>query len=133
MPLTWLRGAAGNLQHADVTSDTPLPVSTRSNQRLVIADNAATDAVGVKATYTAPAGTTARVLSISFFNNSGTPTVQVQVVRGGATIVIRQEAVTFLDTTPIVLQAGDRLDINVTAAAALTSTADISISIDERI
>ena len=96
-----------------------------------IVDNAATDATGVKLSYTVPAGKTARLLSASWFNNSGTPTVRLEIVRGGTTVVLRQDTASYREGIETALDPGDVVRFNVTVAAAASSTADAQLSVIE--
>ena len=94
-------------------------------------DNGATDSTGVKLSYTVPAGKTARLLSAGWFNNSGTPTVRLEIVRGAATIIQRQDTTSYREAIETALQAGDTIQFNVTVAGAASSTADAQLSIIE--
>lgn len=113
-----------------ITDGDPLPVQESSLGATVIADGVATDTTGVKLSYTVPAGKTARVTGVSWFNTSGTPTVQLQLVRSAATIVIRQDVDSFTAAPGLRLQAGDTIQLAVTVLA-VAGTADASISVEE--
>lgn len=96
----------------------------------VIADEVSTTTTGVKLSYTVPANTWARLVGVSWFNTAGTPTVQLQLVRAGATLVLRQDATSYRDAVGVSLEAADVIQFNVTVAGT-TSTADAVISVEE--
>lgn len=99
--------------------------------KTVLVDNVATDTTGVKLSYTVPTGKTARVAGVSWWNNSGTPTVALELVRGANTVVIRSDSASYREVLGLRLEAGDTLRFNVTTAAAASSTADATISLEE--
>lgn len=89
--------------------------------------NVGTTTTGVKASYTAPVGKRAVVSSVSWYNRSGTPTVQLQLVRAGVTFILRQDTASFRDLVSVALDPGDTLQLNVTVAGT-GSAADAVIS-----
>ena len=100
------------------------------DHQLVTADGASTAAVADVLTYTPPAGRSARVGTITRFDNTGAPTTQVQLRRGAETIVVRQDAAGFRENLNVMLEPGDTLAIRVTVLAAGGSS-DFSASIEE--
>lgn len=99
-------------------------------RRSPVVDGVDTTTTGVKLSYTVPAGGSAKLLSASWFNNAGTPTVKLQILRGAATIVLRQDAASFRESIPTTLLDGDVVQLNVTVGGT-TSNADAQLSIEE--
>lgn len=97
-----------------------------------LGDNLDTTTTGEKLQYTAPAGKTARVWLATWFNNSGTPTVQLRHTRGAAVIVLRQDAASYVQQGPISLESGDKISFEVTVAGAVGANADASFHIEEQ-
>ena len=93
----------------------------------VIGDELAAGTTGVKLSYTAPATGAAAVVGVFVFYNSGTPTIQLRVTKGGVTALLRQDTASYREVTPIHLEGGDTLDLNVSATAAVTFDAFFSV------
>jgi hypothetical protein len=86
--------------------------------------------VGVKLSYTVPAGRTAMLRYIGVANFSGNPTVQLRVTYNAITVVISSGTVAQNQQPNISLNAGDIVDLNVSASIA-ASTFDGVISAEE--
>ena len=102
----------------------------------VIADATDSTAIGVKASYTVPAGKTATVNSASVVHAGvgGLPTVELQIFRGATVITIKSSTIdaNFVDAGPITLLAADIIRLNVVSAGGGTRTADYQLSVTER-
>lgn len=98
-----------------------------------LADGIATDAAGVKLTYTPPSGKRARLRAFHWFNNSGAPTVRLEIVRGGLVHVLQEWATSGSDSVAgIILEPGDSARFSVAVAALAGSTADAGLHIEEQ-
>jgi hypothetical protein len=97
-----------------------------------LGDGVATDALAVVLTYTVPAGRTAKVTQTTLRLNSGAPSIDLELVQGGATIVIYRATADRIDQTGLRLEAGDVLQFRVVVAAIAGSTADLSIHVEEQ-
>lgn len=85
---------------------------------------------GVKHSYTVPLKGSAKIRHTSWFNTNGTPTVRLEIDRGGTVHVVKEITASFDGALDIRLQAGDIIQWNVTVLAA-SGTADVSFSVDE--
>lgn len=99
----------------------------------VVANDSDANTTGVKATYTAPAGKTARCVMATLVVNVGTPTVQLRLNRGGTVIVLGSYTAQVREQGPVLLEPADVIDWNVSAAGGASSTIDVSLHIDEEI
>lgn len=134
-----LTDAAGNLakftDNGDGTATLEVKVATGAETRTdksSLVNDVATDSTGDKLTYTVPAGKTARITHVTWRNNSGAPTVDIRLARGGTTYVLKQFTNDLDAAVGYRLQAGDVIALNVSTIAVATSTADASIHIEEK-
>lgn len=113
-----------------VDSETTETTDEAASAQTRIADSAATDTVGQKLAYTVPAGARAVFHYAGFLNNLGSPTVNLNLIRGGAQITLASgTAQRWVMDVP--LQAGDTIELNVIVAAAAGSSSDFIIAVTE--
>lgn len=99
--------------------------------RSVMVDAAAMDSTGVKLAYTVPAGRSAELWAVSVTVFGGSPTIRTEFVRGTDVIQVAQNTGGFVLSRIFLLEAGDIIRLNVTAAGAAGTTADIVFSLKE--
>lgn len=114
-----------NESFATIENDVPGSTTART---LLYANDVATDTTGTKLEYTVTSASGARLVDVSWVNNTGSPTVQLQIIRAGTTIVV-SGAMSGLRN--ISLQNGDIVRWVVTTAAAAGSTADATLSVSD--
>lgn len=98
----------------------------------VVAAAVDTAVLGVKLTYTAPAGRRAVVLTATCALTAGpAPTVQLRATIGGVTVILAQGVAPQTFTFSVPLAAGDSVSWNVSVVGA-ASTCDFEISAEEQ-
>ena len=120
-----LPGATGR-QTLLISAPPARPALWRPNA--VVADDSDTSGVGTLLTYTAPTGRRSRVRYIALTIGSGNPTVELRVTRGGTTVVLRTDTASYEASVDIALDAGDTVQLVVTAGGGIGSQCDAIIS-----
>jgi hypothetical protein len=109
----------------------PQPVQDVQTQEDVLAGAVSTAAIGVKASFTVPAGVQATLQSATMVETTGTTVVAaLQLVRAATTFNLISFTAAGTYNANLVLQAGDKIQWNVTTAVA-ASVCDFTIFISQ--
>lgn len=114
-----------------VTAENITASGETESRSTTVVDAAALDALGTKATYTVPAGLTARLVGVSLTASAAPGTLELRLTRGATVITLGVFTAAALQELDIPLLAADVVTWQQTVAAGAGVTGDLTISVNK--